>query len=246
MESGTYAQIHYNPDDLDDVCVTKVEEPVSEEVPADAKTENMEESAVEKPEFQEESAEEDLQNVQSEEVQDRVASDQENDIFLEIEPESEKELEHTAEDEKIPVEGSEQPSDVKSGEVQSLQALAKLQDSLQRFAEANEDIQRTLRRLERKFTDEILNGENRDSSVKTIYKELNEYKAGIVEKALKNVLYDIVDIRETMLSQARFLREKKEQIPFLSMNLNLMQMTSETFLKNMTLPSIKVKSERKM
>lgn len=72
-----------------------------------------------------------------------------------------------------------------------------------------ESIHRTLRRLEKKFDAEILNGDNRDSSVKTIYKELNEYKAGLVEKALKNVLYDIVDLRETMLSQIKFLREKK-------------------------------------
>lgn len=82
--------------------------------------------------------------------------------------------------------------------------------AIDKYNESIEDIQRTLRRLEKKFSDEILNGENRDSSVKTMYKELNEYKTGIVEKALKNVLYDMVDIREVMLSQIRSLKEKKE------------------------------------
>lgn len=142
MENGTYVQIHYNPDDLDDVSIMKVREPVAE-------------------------------------------------------PENPPEPEPAPQ------------SAAASEESRDAQAYEELQDSLKRFAQANEDIQRTLRRLEKKFADEILNGENRDSSVKTIYKELNEYKAGIVEKALKNVLYDIVDIREIMLSQARFLREKK-------------------------------------
>ena len=83
-----------------------------------------------------------------------------------------------------------------------------VQDIFKQYLSSTEDIQRTLRRLENKFSEEVLNGDNRDSAVKTIYKELNEYKAGIVEKALKNVLYDIVDIRETMLSQIKYLREK--------------------------------------
>ncbi len=65
-----------------------------------------------------------------------------------------------------------------------------------------------MRRLEKKFTTEILNSETRDNTVKTIYKELNEYKAGFVEKALKEVLYDFIDIREMMLSKVKFLQKE--------------------------------------
>ena len=83
-----------------------------------------------------------------------------------------------------------------------------VQDIFKQYLSSTEDIQRTLRRLENKFSEEVLNGDNRNNAVKTIYKELNEYKAGIIEKTLKNVLYDIVDIRETMLSQIKYLREK--------------------------------------
>lgn len=191
MENGTYVQIHYDPDNLDDVSVMNVEKPVSE-------PEDMPElEPVAEPMSEPES-------VHTAEP----SLDPEHTLMSEPEPEIELELKDTQEvEQSTKSEPVFQPA--VSEESKDTQKYEELQDSLRRFAEASEDIQSTLRRMEKKFTDEILNGENRDSSVKTIYKELNEYKAGIVEKALKNVLYDIVDIRETMLSQARFLREKK-------------------------------------
>lgn len=82
---------------------------------------------------------------------------------------------------------------------------------LAEYMEGVDRINRTMQRLEKKFDSEILNAQNRDSAVRAIYKEMNEYKAGLVEKAMKNVLYDIADFRETMLSQIRFWKEKKEQ-----------------------------------
>ncbi len=82
---------------------------------------------------------------------------------------------------------------------------------LTEYMEGVDRINRTMQRLEKKFDSEILNAQNRDSAVRAIYKEMNEYKAGLVEKAMKNVLYDIADFRETMLSQIRFWKEKKEQ-----------------------------------
>lgn len=72
-------------------------------------------------------------------------------------------------------------------------------------------IDHTMRRLEKKFDSEILNAANRDSTVQAIYKDLNEYKAGLVEKVLRNVFYDIVDLREMMLSKIRLLEEKHNQ-----------------------------------
>lgn len=71
-----------------------------------------------------------------------------------------------------------------------------------------EDIGKTLKRLERKFDEEILNAATRNDTVKVMAKEINEYKSGIIEKALKDFVCDIVDLRETMLSQAKGLMEK--------------------------------------
>lgn len=78
------------------------------------------------------------------------------------------------------------------------------------YKEDIEKMNRSMMRLEKKFDSEILNAQNRDSAVKAIYKEMNEYKSGLVEKAMKNVLYDIVDFREMMLSQLRAWRGKKD------------------------------------
>lgn len=193
MENGTYVQIHYDPDNLDDVSVMNVEKPVSE-------PEDM-------PELEPVAEPEPMPEPESVHTAEPSLGP-EHTLISEPEPEIELELKDTQEVEQSTKSEPVFQSAV-SEENKDTQKYEELQDSLRRFAEANEDIQSTLRRMEKKFTDEILNGENRDSSVKTIYKELNEYKAGIVEKALKNVLYDIVDIREIMLSQARFLREKK-------------------------------------
>lgn len=107
------------------------------------------------------------------------------------------------------------PADVFSDEVKTvLSGYAKGMDEMKStLSGCKDDIEKinwAMMRLEKKFDSEILNAENRDSAVKAVYKEMNEYKSGLVEKALKNVLYDIVDFRETMLSQIRFWREKKD------------------------------------
>lgn len=177
MENGTYAQINYNPDDLDDVCITEVE--CSKENPLEPVTSDTSP----KKENRMESAEQLDENKSDPETEEEIA---EEEPSIDVEPENKEEL-HTEKE------------------------TEEMQECFKRYAEMTEDIQRTLRRLEKKFNEEILNGESRDSAVKTMYKELNEYKSGIVEKALKNVLYDMIDIREMMLSQIRFLQEKKGQ-----------------------------------
>lgn len=71
-------------------------------------------------------------------------------------------------------------------------------------------MKKSMFRLEQSFEKDILNSEARDSSVKSMYMELQEYKKGIVERALKNVLYDIVDFRETMVKQLRGIENDPE------------------------------------
>lgn len=102
----------------------------------------------------------------------------------------------------------------KASENAASQEMATTQDErMGRMEESLESISRIMRRLEKKFESEILNSETRDSTVKTIYKELNEYKAGLVEKALKEVLYDFIDIREMMFSKAKYMqKEGKEAV----------------------------------
>ena len=63
-------------------------------------------------------------------------------------------------------------------------------------------------RLEKKFETDILNAETRDSTVKSMYMELQEYKKGIIQRALKDVLYDMIDLRETILKQVAYLEQK--------------------------------------
>lgn len=237
MESSTYAQINYNPDDLDDVSVTEVDcQALAEESVDDGiNKENVDEhpvtdeSAIEEQELTEAMADEDLQEIgkslekMAEETAATVERDDDsinettemNDETKEVVKESEVIPEESEETHEETVENaSEESADTTegSGELVNEEKIVivpdEVQDIFSKYLLSIEDIQRTLRRLENKFSDEVLNGENRDSAVKTMYKELNEYKAGIVEKALKNVLYDIVDIRETMLSQIKYLREK--------------------------------------
>ena len=239
MDNSTYAQINYNPYDLDDVSVTEVEyqkkvkkEQNSEsetnmfEDPdylADEKVENIEIDSKQDMETKDETepsvnVEQDLENLAAELVE--TEGEKENPIyngdtehaFFEMEQEN---LENDINIEQLDSEesSSQQQNSEESSFSQTQDHLTEVSEEIRalfkQYAESEQDIQRTLQRLENKFNDEILNGENRDSSVKTMYKELTEYKAGIVEKVLKNVLYDIVDIRETMLSQIRYLREKK-------------------------------------
>lgn len=208
MERGTYAQINYNPDDLDDVSVTEVNcqksvdhEAVNIDIAADNK--NVEQHPVK------------LKEAETEFVADEEAPVIGTEQLQEIEPTFvNTEEPEAAEKEETGQSADEQKTNVETSidepveEEKVVLVPDAVQDILKKYVDSTEDIQRTLRRLENKFAEEILNGENRDSSVKTMYKELNEYKTGIVEKALKNVLYDIVDIRETMLSQIKYLREK--------------------------------------
>lgn len=89
--------------------------------------------------------------------------------------------------------------------------IDKIGDTLSGYKDTMERISHAIKYLNKKFDSEILNAQNRDSTVKAIYKEMNEYKAGLVEKAMKNVLYDIADLREMMLKQLRNWREKNEE-----------------------------------
>lgn len=199
MENNTYAQINYNPDDLDDVSITEVE------CQKEISTEGF---SIEPDKYETDTIEDvhEFEEIVPQEIKTGEKEVQEETEYPESEnQESSQELDEPRETTE-PIEKETEDEEMKSwNKSEELKAIA------DRYEEMNEDIQRTLRRLEKKFNEEILNGENRDSAVKTMYKELNEYKAGIVEKALKNVLYDIIDIREMMLSQIRFLREKKGQ-----------------------------------
>ena len=198
----TYVQINYNPDDLNDVNVTEVEAvPKCEEMECIADQSEITESICEEEMCSDETERiiPEEQEYATSEISDRQEyTEQNHDIVDGIEDE-EAVVQEVPENEDIPDDNFH---DAISEHMQEL---------LERYEDTAEDIRRTLKRLESKFNDEILNSENRDSSVKTMYMELNEYKAGIVEKALKNVLYDIVELRETMLSQIRFLRDKKEE-----------------------------------
>lgn len=240
MDNNSYAQINYNPYDLEDVSVTEVEyqkkvreEQTSEGEPnmfgdtdyrVDEKVENLEIDSKQEIETKDEAessvnVEQNLENLAAklaeavEEKESPIYNEDTEQAFLE---KGQKNFENDLnikqsdqEESGNQQQNSSEESNFSQTQVRLTEVPEEIRDLFKQHVESERDIQRTLRRLENKFNDEILNGENRDSSVKTMYKELTEYKAGIVEKVLKNVLYDIVDIRETMLSQVRYLREKK-------------------------------------
>lgn len=238
MESGTYAQINYNPDDLDDVSVTEVDRQATAEKAVDSTEKIVDEQPVtqETAEAEQETTgtvteellEETTQSLEemAERMAEETAATTENDEealnevseFNEASVETKETVETVESTEEANTEKnsteqvSEETVDTENVEEPVKEKVVMVPDEvtevLNQYLSSTIDIQRTLRRLESKFAEEILNGENRDGAVKTMYKEMNEYKAGIVEKALKNVLYDIVDIRETMLSQIKYLREK--------------------------------------
>ena len=235
MESGTYAQINYNLDDLDDVSVTKVERQATAEKAGDSTEKIVDEQPVtqetaeveQETTVTEESLEETMQSLEemAERMAEETAATIKNDEALnEVSEfnEASVKTKETLETVESTEEGnakknsteqvSEETVDTENVEKSVKEKVVMFPDEvtevLNQYLSSTTDIQRTLRRLESKFAEEILNGENRDGAVKTMYKEMNEYKAGIVEKALKNVLYDIIDIRETMLSQIKYLREK--------------------------------------
>ncbi len=90
--------------------------------------------------------------------------------------------------------------------------VTEMSDTYKNIEEIKEDIEyiySTMRRLENKFETEIQNAQSKETMVKAMYQELNEYKAGLVEKALKNVLYDVIDIRELMFAKAKHVRLKE-------------------------------------
>ena len=82
------------------------------------------------------------------------------------------------------------------------------QDGTDTLLKEIKDIKKSMLRLEKKFETDILNAETRDSTVKSMYMELQEYKKGIIQRALKDVLYDMIDLRETILKQVAYLEQK--------------------------------------
>lgn len=227
MKSGTYVQINYNPDNLDDVSVTEVERQETAEKSADDAEKKKSDDQSVTPETAgveqkttETLSDEELKETEHrlEEMADRmieetpIETSEFNERSVESVDDAEVSTEESVTTENVVEQVSEENTDTtevkESVNEKVVMVPDEVQDIFKQYLSSTEDIQRTLRRLENKFSEEVLNGDNRDSAVKTIYKELNEYKAGIVEKALKNVLYDIVDIRETMLSQIKYLREK--------------------------------------
>lgn len=122
---------------------------------------------------------------------------------------SNNEVPYTEPEKAATPEDLEDPTNEAETSAEETNPLDEIKAILAQYAEHTEKLSRTMARLDKRFNEEILNAENRDNLVKTIYKELNDYKSGLIEKALKNVLYDVIDLREVMLSQIKYLKEKK-------------------------------------
>lgn len=181
MESRQYPQIQYDPNNLENAEVTEVTE-IKEPI----------EKKIVDP-VSEILAEEVKAMVEKDvpEKQERVSDADQTDTEMESEACAEKPAEKNQDQETVDVE---RPNTDKS---------------IEEIREDIEYIYHTMRRLESKFETEILNAQSKEAMVKTMYQELNDYKTGLVEKALKNVLYDIVDIREMMFAKAKYVRQKK-------------------------------------
>ncbi len=251
MEKREYVQIHYNPDDLDDVFVDKevsqsqpdLKQDFSEDAEdmsvhfaddvrrmlnpdPDAKAAGTKESDTsdttkesmegEQPSDSSEEREQETGSQSSAEGTKKETEPQSSDEGTKKETGGQAEPETEEKQQSVNSETTEAEEQSASGQEAEPKGESKIksvktEEQLEGIAKEIKSINYAVRRLEKKFETEILNSETRDSTVKTIYKELNDYKAGLVEKALKNVLYDFADLREMVLSQVKYIREKKQQ-----------------------------------
>lgn len=214
MDNRQYAQIQYDPNDVENAEVTEViedreiseeksEEEISEILAKEVK------SIVQNDESEEKEPDLDTKQTENQEtLSDKEQS--ETDFKEELQTESLEDQtkphvqadmgsESYAENPAEPLEDQDihdtEPSD-------TYKSIEEIKDDIEGICGA-------IRRLEKKFETEILNAQTKDSMVKAMYQELNEYKAGLVEKAMKNVLYDVIDIREMMFAKARHVRQKE-------------------------------------
>lgn len=202
MDSRQYAQIQYDPNDLGNAKVTEVIEVTEKNNEA-----QISETLVE--EMQKKAQSDALEDQEDVSDVDRTA-DAENVIEQESNAETtmDKEESHTETDtEKESY--TEMPAETFKDQDTSDSEISDTYKNIEEIKEDIENIYGTMRRLEKKFESEILNAQTKDSMVKTMYQELNEYKAGLIEKAMKNVLYDVIDIREMMFAKAKHVREKE-------------------------------------
>lgn len=216
MESRQYPQIQYDPNNLENAEVTEVTEikdpierkivaPVSEILAEEVKA-MVENNA---PEEQEQV----LDAVQTTN-EDAFIHTEESKMDAKEETHTEPETDQTESSGQIDIEMESEACAEKPAETNQAQETVDVErpntdKSIEEIREDIEYIYHTMRRLESKFETEILNAQSKEAMVKTMYQELNDYKAGLVEKALKNVLYDIVDIREMMFAKAKYVRQKK-------------------------------------
>ncbi len=211
MENKKYAQIQYDPEDLHNAAVKEVTDQGAEEsLLVNELAEQVKEMA-QSVEIHSEKEEKKAPDVMDVFAGEAVAVEE---FPAEMETELEKETE--AEKKTAPEKEMELEKERVSGEKEPTQESVLYEESdIKNIKEDIACIYGVMRRLEKKFEAEILDSQNKAEAVKSIYKELNEYKAGLVEKALKNVLYDIIDMREMMFSKVKFVREKegKDMIP---------------------------------
>lgn len=216
MSSRQYPQIQYDPNNPEIAEVTevteikestdkKIEDPVSEILAEEVK------AMVENDALEEQEQVLDAEQTVSEGV---FSHTEENETDAKEEAHTEPEIEQTEPSGQVDADTESKACAEKQAETNWDQEMIDIEkpDTDKSIEEIREDIDciyGTMRRLENKFETEILNAKSKDSMVKAMYQELNEYKAGLVEKALKNVLYDVVDIREMMFAKAKHVRQKE-------------------------------------
>lgn len=127
---------------------------------------------------------------------------------IQPEPEAQQEPETPPESEAQLPEGSgSRETEAEAGEQTKAEGIL---DLLKRMEAEQERIKNLLLRLDRRFDAEILNAGSRDTQVRAFYNELQDYKAGLIEKYMKNVLYDMADMRESIKKQAKRLKDRGE------------------------------------
>ena len=180
MENKKYAQIQYDPEDLHNAAVKEVTDQGAEEsLLVNELAEQVKEMA-QSVEIHSEKEEKKAPDVMDVFAGEAVAVEE---FPAEMETELEKETE--AEKKTAPEKEMELEKEHVSGEKEPTQESVLYEESdIKNIKEDIACIYGVMRRLEKKFEAEILDSQNKAEAVKSIYKELNEYKAGLVEKAI--------------------------------------------------------------
>lgn len=216
MNSRQYAQIQYDPNDPENAEVTEVteiKEPIEKKI-VDPVSEILAEEV--KAMVENDTPEEQEQVLDAEQMtnEDAFIHTEESKMDVKEETHSEPETDQTESSGQTDIDMeseacTEEPVETNQDREMVDTKRPDTDKSIEKIKEDMEYIYSTMRRLEKKFEEEILNSQSKEAMVKTMYQELNEYKAGLVEKALKNVLYDVIDIREMMFAKAKHVRQKE-------------------------------------